>query len=77
MKRSINNSTLLRQTTNEQYSITQNYCPLPPKNTPKNNQEEELNEEAQELLHRYKELVLEINKIRGKLYTNGIDPDKY
>ena len=77
MKRSINNSTLLKSTTNGEYSITQNYCPLPSKNTPKNNQEEELNEEAQELLHRYKELVLEINKIRGKLYTNGIDPDKY
>lgn len=64
-------STLLKPTTNGEY------CPLPPKNRPKNNQEEELNEEAQELLHRYKELVLEINKIRGKLYTNGIDPDKY
>lgn len=77
MKRSINNSTLLNSPTNNEYSITQNYCPLPPKNTPKNNQHEELNEEARELLHRYKELVLEIDKIRGKLYTNGIDPDKY
>ena len=42
MKRSVNNSTLLGQTTNEEYSITQNYCPLPPKNIPKNNQEQEL-----------------------------------
>lgn len=91
MKRSINNNTLLRSTTNQEYSITKNYCPLPIKNTQKNREEvelnqevqelnqeaQELNQEAQELLRRYKELVTELNKIRGKLYINGIDPDKY
>lgn len=65
-------------TNSKEYSVTQNYCPLPPKNVENTvNLQDELNEEAQKLLFRYWELTTEINKIRGKLYKNGINPDKY
>jgi|SaaInlV_125m_DNA_1040241.scaffolds.fasta_scaffold231609_1 hypothetical protein len=76
MKHSIINT--LGRTNSKEYSVTQNYCPLPSKNVDNTvGLQDELNEEAQKLLFRYWELVTEINKIRGKLYKNGINPDKY
>ena len=71
MKRSINNSSL-RVPKIEEYVVTPNYCPI----QPRKHKEIENSTEIDLLLARYKELTLELNKIRGKLYTNGINPDK-
>lgn len=72
MKRSVNTSSLMIPTS-EKYEVTQNYCPLPPKK--KDNVYETLSE-VDLLVSRYRELTAELNKIRGKLYTLGVNPDK-
>lgn len=74
MKRSINNSSLRVPKVEEEYIVTSNYCPIPPRK--KENYDIETPTEIDLLLVRYRELILELNKIRGKLYTNGINPDK-
>jgi hypothetical protein len=53
--------------TNE-IKITNNICPIPQKI--KNN-----TYSIQELLEQYKELSNSIKRIRGILYTHGIDPE--
>ena len=75
MKRSINNSSLRVPKTEEEYIVTSNYCPIPPRKS-NNNQEIETPTEVDLLLTRYRELIIELNKIRGKLYTLGINPEK-
>jgi hypothetical protein len=74
MQRSINTSSLMIPTS-EKYKVTQNYCPLPPR---KKNTEQpiETPSEIDLLLVRYRDLTEELNRIRGKLYTQGINPDK-
>ena len=72
MKRSVNTSSLIVPTS-DKYIVTQNYCPLPPK---KKDNVDETPSEVDLLVSRYKELTTELNKIRGKLYTLGVNPDK-
>ena len=47
---------------------------LPPRPEPRTNLEPN---ETEQLIIRYRELVSEIKMLRGKLYTRGIDPEKY
>ena len=74
MQRSVNTTSLMLPTS-EKYTVTQNYCPLPPR---KKDIEQpiETPSEIDLLLVRYRELTMELNRIRGKLYTQGINPDK-
>ena len=75
MKRSLNTSTLMVPTS-DKYVVTQNYCPLPQKKKDNYSNDEETPSEVDLLVSRYRELIIELNKIRGKLYTLGVNPDK-
>ena len=66
MRKAVPNRTLLRGADQQE----NDFCPLPPKD------DVELND-VEKYLVRYKELVDELNIIRGKLYVQGIDPQKY
>lgn len=74
MRRAIPNSSLLQQTVEPEVNYKANFCPLPPRPEPRTNLEPN---ETEQLIIRYRELVSEIKILRGKLYTRGIDPEKY
>ena len=67
MRKTVPNRTLLRGAEQPE----NDFCPLPPKDNTM-----ELND-TQQYLARYKELMEELNMIRGRLYVQGIDPQKY
>ena len=72
MRRAVPNRSLLQSTVEPDVNYTANFCPLPQR------QEEQLvPNETEKLIIRYRELVAEIKQVRGKLYTRGIDPEKY
>ena len=70
MRRAVPNRSLLQSTIEPEVNYKANFCPLPQKTSLKPN-------EIEELIIRYRKLVAEIKTVRGKLYTRGIDPEKY
>jgi hypothetical protein len=81
MKRSFPHRSTLSKTVPEPKYATKpgvNFCPIPPKtnNSNSNSGIVEPNEH-EKLIIRYRELVNELKVVRGKLYTKGIDPEKY
>ena len=75
MRRSFPNRTLLSKTTSETKPDV-NFCPIIPRTNNSNSGIVEPNEH-EKLIIRYRELVNELKVVRGKLYTKGIDPEKY
>ncbi len=74
MRRTLPNRSLLSHTAEPETNYTANFCPIPqadraPKDLEPN--------ETEKLILRYRELVVEIKAIRGKLYSRGYDPEKY
>ncbi len=69
MRRAVPNRSLLSSTAEPEVNYQRNFCPLPTRQVETT--------EAEKLIIRYRELIKEIKTIRGKLYTQGIDPEKY
>jgi len=75
MRRAVPNRSLLSNTTEPKVNYEANFCPLPPRN---GNRDQNLEpNETEKLIFRYRELVKEIKSLRGKLYSRGVDPEKY
>jgi hypothetical protein len=72
MRRAVPNRSLLSNTSEPKINYEANFCPIPPMST--GNLEPN---DSEKLVLRYRELVQEIKVLRGKLYTRGIDPEKY
>jgi hypothetical protein len=72
MRRAVPNRSLLSSTAEPEVNYQRNFCPLPTRQV-----ETTETTEAEKLIIRYRELIKEIKTIRGKLYTQGIDPEKY
>jgi hypothetical protein len=72
MRRNLPTRTLLStdDTTNDSKF---NFCPIPPKTGPESSGSNEIDD----LLIQYQSLVTQIRAIRGKLYSRGVDPEKY
>ncbi len=75
MRRAVPNRSLLNSTKEPEGNYGANFCPIPPRT---GNQSRDIEpNETEKLIFRYRELVKEIKALRGKLYTRGIDPEKY
>ena len=75
MKRNFPNRSLLdnKRKSSEHVSGSQgNFCPLAVSRNESIGQNE-----VDRLITNYKKLALELKRLRGKLYTMGIDPEKY
>jgi len=71
MRRNVPSRSLMNATKEPpEINYSANYCPLPAKSSLKPN-------DTEKLIIRYRNLLSELKKIRGKLYSMGIDPEKY
>jgi hypothetical protein len=82
MKRSFPNRTLVSKIDTSEIKHDADFCPIISRRDNSNsnsNSNSDIVEpnEFEKLIIRYRELVSEIKVVRGKLYSKGIDPEKY